>query len=103
MHAWFKWNGNDSFAMDNGSTPLVDQALYLFGKLPGGFAHPNRSAIENGHYKAKIGADGTLMNGTAYARTGSTDFVSSDLFAEWTGTPASCPEKAYPKVLSLFP
>lgn len=102
-HAWFQWDGGDSFAMDNGTVPVVDQALYLFGKLPGGFAHPNRSAIETGHYKAKIGSGGSLTNGTAYARAGSTNYTSSDLFAEWSGSPAACPERAYAKVLSLFP
>jgi hypothetical protein len=102
VQAWFQWNGVGGFAMDNDSLPATGSTLYLFGTLPGGFGHPARSAIEIGHYKAKIAAGGNLESGAAYARVGSTNNSTSDKFADWTGTPVACPERAYPVIADLF-
>jgi hypothetical protein len=106
MHAWFQWNGSPAyaFAMDNGTVPVGGTAaLYFFGTLPGGFAHPTRNVLEMGHYKTIVAADGTLTYGAAYARFGSTDYTTADKFADWTGAPMVCPEPARAQVASLFP
>jgi hypothetical protein len=91
---WFKWDGYPGFAMDNGTAPVGTSTLYLFGNLPGGFAHPERSVIERGHYKAKLAA-GQLDTGAAYARAGANDFTSADKFADWTGSAYACTDQAH--------
>jgi hypothetical protein len=102
MQAWFQWSNVAAFGMDNGSIPAQGSTLYLFGTLPGGFAHPARSALEMGHYKAKIAANGMLQSGAAYARAGSTDYTSADKFADWTGSPIACPERARAVIAGRF-
>lgn len=94
LRAWFKWEGYIGFYMDNETAPAHDGTLYLFGVLQGGFAHPDRDAIENGHYKARLTASGRLETGAAYAHPGVGGFTSGDGFADWSGSPYACPDEA---------
>lgn len=95
LTAWFQWDWNQAgFAMDNGTTPVSTGVLYLYGTLPGGFAHPAKNAIERGHYKARLSAAGALGSGAAYARANPGDFIADDKFAEWAGEPYACPDQA---------
>lgn len=103
LRAWFEWNDLSAFRMDNGTIPAGGSStLYLFGTLPGGFGHPARSALEMGHYKAKLNLGGALQNGAAYARAGTTDFTGADKFADWSGAPMACPDRARSMVTALF-
>jgi hypothetical protein len=93
MAGWFQW-GASGFAMDNQGAPVHSGTLYLFGNLPGGFAHPMRSVIEYGHYKAKLDSAGRLIYGTASAHAGTGGFTEADKFADWSGGQYACPEQA---------
>lgn len=101
LTGWFQWDWNKAaFAVYNGTAPASGGTLYLYGTLPGGFAHPAVSAIEQGHYKAKIGPAG-LDLGAAYAHVGTGDFTEADKFADWKGAPYACPDGARTKLAAL--
>jgi hypothetical protein len=98
----FQWDWNSAaFAVYNDAAPASGGTLYLYGTLPGGFGHPAVSAIEQAHYKAKIGTAG-LDLGAAYAHVGTGEFTGADKFADWKGAPYACPDEARTKLAGLI-
>ncbi|MBW8890098.1 MAG: hypothetical protein JF616_20275 [Fibrobacteres bacterium] len=101
LTGWFQWDWNNAaFAVYSNTAPASGATLYLYGTLPGGFGHPAVSALEQGHYKAKLSAAG-LDLGAAYAHVGMADFTGADKFADWKGAPYACPDTARTKLAGL--